>query len=175
MHGILPAALTLCCLACFDLVTTSFMSVQAQNNIILFGSGKDSTLPYKTRTKRPGARLNTYSFFAPLPSNKAVAELQVIYPQGFRGIFDDSVEIINRRTQKKYDIQETIVDREVGSTRFVFKEAIAGAPNNELEVIIKGVSNPSDTGMYRVEAQALGTEANPLFKYLGQWLVDIYN
>ncbi|NJM27698.1 MAG: hypothetical protein HC856_04685 [Pseudanabaena sp. RU_4_16] len=61
--------------------------MQAQNNIVIFGSGKDSTLPYKTRTKRPGARLNTYSFFAPLPSNKAVAELQVIYPQGFRGDF----------------------------------------------------------------------------------------
>jgi hypothetical protein len=29
--------------------------------------------------------------------------------------------------------------------------------------------------MYRVQVQALGTEANPLFKYLGQWLVDIYN
>ncbi|NJL43199.1 MAG: DUF2808 domain-containing protein [Pseudanabaena sp. SU_2_4] len=125
MRGILPAALTLCCVACFDLAT---ISVQAQNNIVIFGSGKDSTLPYKTRTKRPGARLNTYSFFAPLPSNKAVAELQVIYPQGFRGIFDDSVEIVNRRTQKKYDIQETIVDKEVGSTRFVFKEAIALHP-----------------------------------------------
>jgi hypothetical protein len=96
MRGILPTALTICCLACFDL---SITSVQAQNNIVIFGSGKDSTLPYKTRTKRPGARLNTFSFFAPLPNNKAVAELQVIYPEGFRGIFDDSVEIVNRRTQ----------------------------------------------------------------------------
>jgi hypothetical protein len=172
MRGILPATLTICCLAYFGIAP---LSVPAQNNVVIFGAGKDSTLPYTTRTKRPGARLNTYSFFAKLPTNKAVAELQVIYPQGFRGIFDESVEIVNRRTQKKYDIQEVIVDKEAGSTRFVFKEAIAAAPNNELEVLVRSVSNPSDSGMYRIQAQALGTEANPLFQYLGQWLVDIYH
>jgi hypothetical protein len=172
IRGILPAALTICCLSYLGIAP---LSVKAQNNIVIFGAGRDSTLPYTTRTKRPGARLNTYSFFAKLPSNKAVAEFQVIYPQGFRGIFDESVEIVNRQTKKKYDIQETIVDKEVGSTRYVFKEAIAAAPNNELELVVKGVSNPSDSGMYRIQAQALGTEANPLFKFLGQWLVDIYN
>jgi hypothetical protein len=169
---ILPAALTICCLSALLIAPSS---INAQNNVVIFGPNRDSTLPYTTRTKRPGARLNTYSFFAKLPNNKAVAELQVIYPQGFRGIFDESIEIVNRQTKKKYAIQETIVDKEVGSIRYVFKEAIAAAPNNELELIVTGVSNPSDSGMYRIQAQALGTEANPLFKFLGQWLVDIYN
>jgi hypothetical protein len=148
--------------------------VKAQNNIVLFGAGKDATLGYKVRNKRPGARSNTFSFFAKLP-NKAIAEIQIVYPEGFRGIFNASnVVMLNRRSQKKYEVREVIIDREVGSARFIFQEPITPLPGQELEILTEDVTNPNNTGMYRIQAQALGTEASPLFQYLGQWLVSIY-
>lgn len=168
---VLAATLTVLSMATALIVPST---VKAQNNIVLFGSGQDNTLGYKVRNKRPGARQNAYSFFAKLP-NKAVAELQIIYPQNFRGVFmADNVMIMNRRSQKKYEIRETIVDRDTNSIRFVFQEPIAALPNQEIEILVQNVVNPDNSGMYRVEAQALGTEANPLFQYLGQWLVSLY-
>jgi len=164
-------AATLICLPSIDL---PIFPAKAQNNIVLFGSGQNSTLGYKVRNKRPGARSNTFSFFAKLPT-KSIAELQIIYPEEWRGIFSaDNVTILNRRSQKKFEVREAIVDREVGSARFVFQEPIAATSGQELEILVDGVSNPNNSGMYRIQAQALGTEANPLFQYLGQWLVSLY-
>lgn len=154
---------------------TVLTPVQAQNNIILFGSGKDSTLSYKVRNQSPGANLNTFNFFAELPKSKAVAELRVTYPPEFRGAFlADKVKIVDRQTKREYKLNEVIVDRQIGSTRFVFAEPIPAKPSQSIELIVSGITNPRSAQMYRIEAQALGTEANPLFQYLGHWLVSIY-
>jgi len=147
----------------------------AQNNIVLFGPNQGSTLSYVLRTNRSGARANSFSFTAKLPTSKAVAELQILYPEGFASIFDpENIKIINRRLDKVEEIERVIIDPEVRSIRFVFKQPIAGFVGQEIEINASGVTNPSKSGMYKIEAQALGTEANPLFQYLGQWLVTIY-
>ncbi len=151
-------------------------AARSQNNIILFGSGKDTTLPYRTRTQSPGAQLNSFYFYLPLPSNKAVAEIQIRYPQEFRSAFGsgEKVSIRDRGSKASYKIREIIADRELGSVRFVLAEPIPAKPNQQLELYVASVSNPTESGMYRIEAQALGTEANPLFQFLGQWQVSIY-
>ncbi|MFN3360840.1 MAG: DUF2808 domain-containing protein [Pseudanabaenaceae cyanobacterium] len=142
-----------------------------QNNITLFGEGPPP-LAYTTRTKRAGARLNYYNFFLRLP-NRQVAELQLVYPEGLGGLFqDDSIEVFDRLTDKKIPVQEVRIDREGRGVRLIFAEPIPGT-RKELEIRITGVNNPPQRGMYQVVVQALGTEANPLFQTLGRWLVDI--
>jgi hypothetical protein len=171
---ILISALTLTAIA----APTPFLiasSVQAQNNLVLFGANKDSTLGYVIRTNRPNAKLNAISFFAPLPKNKAMSELQVIYPEGFGSAIDpDNVEIVYRQTRQKVVVREVLVDRETRSVRFIFQEPIPSKTNQDLEIMVTGVTNPSNSGLFKFEVQALGTEANPLFQFLGQWLVSIY-
>ncbi|CAN1213142.1 DUF2808 domain-containing protein [Tumidithrix helvetica PCC 7403] len=172
---LLVSTLTCATISAFPISFLIPSSAQAQNNLVLFGAGKDATLGYVIRTTRPNGRLNSIRFFAPLPKNKAVSELQVLYPQGFGSAIDpDNVEIVIRQTQQKINVREVVVDREVRSVRFIFQEPIASKPNQDLEIIANGVTNPSNSGMYRFDVQALGTEANPLFVYLGQWLVTIY-
>lgn len=159
-----------------SLSVLTFVNIaQSQNNIVIFGPNQDSTLAYVIRTTRPGARSNSFSFSVNLPTNKAVAELLIYYPEGFGQVFNpENVTIINRRTDKTEEISEAIIDRELRTVRYVFKQPIPGYPGQTLELRASGVTNPSKTGMYRIEARALGTEANPLFQYLGQWLVTIY-
>ncbi len=143
----------------------------AQNNILLFGDGSPP-LSYTTRTKKAGARLNYYNFFVRLP-NKAVTELQIAYPEGIGGIFqEDSIVITDRLTGKNIPIKTVSIDRESRGVRIAFQEEIPGT-RKELQIRVTGVNNPPNTGVYQVVVQALGTEANPLFQTLGRWLVDI--
>ncbi|MGQ9865342.1 MAG: DUF2808 domain-containing protein [Pseudanabaenaceae cyanobacterium] len=149
--------------------------LQAQNNVVLFGPNRDNTLPYLLPNRRPGVRGSRYRFFVPLPRDRAVAELQILYPAPFLGVFNpDRLTVLDRRTQKPYPIERAIADPSIGSLRLVFAEPIPAAANRDLELAIVDVSNPRQTGMYPIEVRALGTEANPLFQYLGQWLVSIY-
>jgi hypothetical protein len=149
------------------------MPAQAQNNLVLFGN-RDNVLGYRTRTSRPRAALNFYTFYVPLPRNKAVAELQIIYPNGMASIFNpDRLEIRDRRSGKVYSTMERIVDEQVGSVRLVLSEPIPSQAGQELEITAEGVTNPP-SGMYRVRVSVMGTEANPLFFSVGQWLVSIY-
>lgn len=146
----------------------------AQNNVILFGRDRDNVLAYRVRNQRPQAALNSFSFYVPLPSNRAIAELQIIYPQPMAGIFHpDRLEVRNRRTGQLYATTEVVRDEEVGSVRFVFKETISAQAGQELEIASEGGTNPT-SGMYRVRVNVLGTEKAPLFISLGQWLVSIY-
>ncbi|NJK59714.1 MAG: DUF2808 domain-containing protein [Oscillatoriales cyanobacterium SM2_1_8] len=147
----------------------------AQNNVVIFGPNRDATLSYILPNRRPGVRGSRYRFFAPLPSDRAVAELQILYPAPFVGVFNpERITVLDRRTQKPYTVERAIADPSIGSLRLVFAEPIPAAPNRDLELAIADVSNPRQTGMYPIEVRALGTEANPLFQYLGQWLVSIY-
>jgi hypothetical protein len=145
-----------------------------QNNIVIFGSDRDATLPYRVRNSRVGSRLNTFNFFAPLPENRAIAEIQILYPEGFAGVFaTDSLRLVNRETQRPLPIREITHDRETRDIRVIFTEPLPARSTRQIEVIASGVSNPGRTGMYSVQVHALGTEANPLFQYLGRWLVTI--
>ncbi len=149
-------------------------SVQAQNNFVLFGGGKDSTLGYTIRSNRTSARLNAINFFAKLPKSKAIAEIQIFYPEGFASVFNpENVKIVDRNSRNIIEVKEAISDREIRSVRFVFKEPISASKSREIEIVSLGGSNPPNSGMYRIELQAIGTEANPLFQYIGQWLVNI--
>lgn len=142
-----------------------------QNNIILFGEGSPP-LAYTTGTKRAGARLNNYNLFVKLP-NRGVAELQIAYPEGIGGIFqEDSIEVIDRGSGKPIPLKEIKIDREGRGVRLLFAETI---PGNKQTLIIRlsGVNNPRNSGVYELVVQALGTEANPLFQTIGRWLVDI--
>ncbi|HAN46194.1 MAG TPA: hypothetical protein DCQ32_06535, partial [Cyanobacteria bacterium UBA8156] len=62
--------------------------LQAQNNVVLFGPNRDNTLSYVLPNRRPGVRGGRYRFFPSLPSDRAVAELQILYPAPFRGVFN---------------------------------------------------------------------------------------
>ncbi|MBD2178794.1 DUF2808 domain-containing protein [Pseudanabaena sp. FACHB-1998] len=155
-------------------ITFAPQSVKSQNNFVLLGSGKEAALGYTIRTNRANARLNTINFFVKLPKSKAIAEIQIQYPQGFGNVFSpDNIRVIDRNNRKEVEIKEASIDREVGTVRFLFKEPIPSSNNREIEIISSGVSNPSQSGMYRIDLQALGTEANPLFQFIGQWLVNI--
>jgi hypothetical protein len=155
------------------LLCGSGMPLFAQNNVVIFGP-RENTLAYRIRTSRPRAAQNFINFYAPLPKNRAVAELQIIYPQGMASIFHpDRLSVRNRRTQVEYPIREMLVDDQVGSVRIIFNPPISAEAGQELEIISEGGTNPPP-GMYQVRVNFLGTEASPLFLVLGQWLVSIY-
>jgi hypothetical protein len=148
-------------------------SVQAQNNVILFGRDRENILPYRVRNSRPQAAQNFFNFYVPLP-NRAIAELRIVYPQPMASIFHpDRLEVRNRRTGQVYATSEVIRDEEVGSVRFVFQQTISAQLGQELEIISSGGTNPP-AGMYRVRVHGLGTESAPVFISLGQWMVSIY-
>jgi hypothetical protein len=164
-------SLSVCGLATLSLKVPT---VLAQNNMVLFGN-KENNLPYVIRNKKPGASRNHIKFYAPLPEGRAVAEVQIVYPQEFRSAFvPRKLTVRDRRSKEEYEVNDISVDSELNSVRIEFKEPIAASPNQELEIAAKSVTNPRHAGMYRIEMQALGTEANPLFQYMGQWLVSIY-
>ncbi len=42
-----------------------------------------------------------------------------------------------------------------------------------MELVLSDVRNPRNMGYYRVQARVLGTEPNPIFRYIGLWILDI--
>ncbi len=145
-------------------------SAQAEG-FVLFGPGRDSTLGYSIRNGRPSARGEYLRLFIPA-QDVAATELQLNYPEAYNQYLrPDLVRILNQRTRQEIRVQQATNDPSTGSIRFAFAEPVpSGVP---LELRITGLTNPSSPGMYRLQARLLGTEANPLFRYVGQWLVTI--
>ncbi|MBD2104655.1 DUF2808 domain-containing protein [Leptolyngbya sp. FACHB-261] len=138
---------------------------------VLFGPSRDTTLDYDLINERPNARSVTLRLFMPA-QDVASTELQVNYPDAYIGLLrPELVRVYNRRSRQEIPLQEATNDAESGSLRFTFKDPVAAGVPLELRVV--GLTNPSRPSIYRLQARLLGTEANPLFRYVGQWLVTI--
>lgn len=149
------------------------LPLSAQNNMVIFGE-RDKVLSYRSRTTRPHSTQAFYAFHVPLPRNRAVAEVQIVFPVEMLSIFQpDNLEVQDRRTGRVIEVSEKVLNEETGSVRLVMKQPIAAQAGQELEIISSGGTNPSG-GMYRVSVSVLGTDANPLFLAVGKWLVTIY-
>ncbi len=137
---------------------------------VLFGPDRDRTLEYNLFNPRPTGRGNLRLF---VPSqNIAISELQINYPDNYgRLIKTDHIQVFNQATGQPIATQEIVSDPDIGSLRFSFTEPIPAG--TRLEIRFNQIINPAISSIYRFQARILGTEANPIFRYIGQWFVTI--
>ena len=114
-------------------------------------------------------RLERYRLSLPA-QDVAVAEVQVNFEQKF----DGNVNPDNIRLEvegEPVDIDEVFWSEEFNSLEVVLVEPIAAGQT--MKLILSGARNPRDPGFYRIQGRVLGTEANPIFRYVGEWIVSI--
>ncbi len=154
-------------LACLVLVSSMSPTV-AQNGWIITGSEDVDVLKHRLDFGGKAERLERYRLTVP-PQDVAVAEIQInMGPQ-----FDSTVDPNHVRLEvegQKVELSEVYWNPEFRSLEVIAKEPIASG--QEMMVVASRVRNPI-SGIYRFEGRVLGTEANPLFRLVGNWLIDI--
>jgi hypothetical protein len=164
----LVGTIALCVLA----FTAPMAPSMAQSGFILTGpKDRDTVLSYRLRNDRARATLNSMEMY--LPAQKlAVRQMQMILPDGYSGSIDTNrVELFNKDTGVGFPLEEVAYEKEDLTLTLSIKDPIpAGTP---LSIRLSNTANPDSNGIYRIRARALGTERNPLFRYIGDWYVSI--
>lgn len=151
-------------------VTATSMSlkpVRAQSGLVLSGAAdRDRVLRYSLDD---GTTRSRDRYKLSLPAQEvAVAEIQVSFEQKFDGSIDPD------RVRVEVEREEVEVDEIFWSPEFSSLEVVMADPipaGQRMQVIIPGARNPRDPGFYRIQGRVLGTEANPIFRYVGEWIV----
>ena len=143
--------------------------VRAQSGFVLSGAAdRDRVLRYSLDD---GTARSRDRYKLTLPAQEvAVAEIQVSFEQKFDGNIDPD------RVRVEVEREEVEVDEIFWSPEFNSLEVVMADPipaGQRMQVIMPGARNPSDTGFYRIQGRVLGTEANPIFRYVGEWIVSI--
>ena len=142
-------------------------SANAQSGIVLSGAAdRERVLRYSLDS---GTTRSRDRYKLSLPAQEvAVAEVQVSFEQKYNGnINPDRVRLEVEGDEVELD--EIFWSEEFNSLELVISEPVAAGQN--MKVIMPGARNPSDPGFYRIQGRVLGTEANPIFRYVGEWIV----
>jgi Protein of unknown function (DUF2808) len=161
-------AIALCVLA----FSAPVAPLMAQSGFILTGpKDRDTVLNYRLRNDRARVRLNSMDMYVPA-QKLAVRQLQIILPDGYSGSIDQSrIELSNKDTGAVFPVEEVAYEKEDLTLTLSVKDPIpAGTP---LALHFSNTANPDSGGIYRIRARALGTERNPIFRYIGDWYVSI--
>jgi Protein of unknown function (DUF2808) len=168
MRTRLFGAIALCVLA-FSAPITPLM---AQSGFILTGpKDRDTVLNYRLRNDRARASLNSMEMY--LPAQKlAVRQVQIIFPDGYSGRIDPSrIDLLHKETGAAIPLEEAAYEKEDLTLTLSLKDPLpAGTP---LSIRFSNTANPDNGGIYRLRARALGTERNPIFRFIGDWYVSI--
>ncbi|WP_071590736.1 DUF2808 domain-containing protein [Synechococcus sp. PCC 7336] len=114
-------------------------------------------------------RLDRYRLNIPA-QDVAVAEVQA----NFDARFDGTVNPEQVRLEvegEPVDIDEVFWSEEFKSLEVVLEEPVAAG--QRMKLVLSRTRNPDRPGFYRIQARVLGTEANPLFRYVGVWVLSI--
>ena len=168
MRTRLFGAIALCVLA----FSAPVAPLMAQSGFMLTGpKDRDKVLNYRLRNDRARAQSNSMDMY--LPAQKlAVREVQIILPDGYSGRIDPSrVELSNKDTGAVFPLEDAAYEKEDLTLTLSVKDPIpAGTP---ISIRLSNTANPDSGGIYRIRARALGTERNPIFRYIGDWYVSI--
>ena len=142
-------------------------SANAQSGIVLSGAAdRERVLRYSLDD---GTTRSRDRYKLSLPAQEvAVAEIQVSFEQRYNGnINPDRVRV--EVEGEEVELDEIFWSKEFNSLELVISEPIAAGQS--MKVIMPGARNPTDPGFYRIQGRVLGTEANPIFRYVGEWIV----
>jgi hypothetical protein len=145
----------------------------AQSGLCLLGCAKDADyiLDFRLQEKLHGFSTDRYYLYV-RPQKVAVKQIQVQPDETFDGSFNiNSVEVNGRTSQKAFKIASTTWDKEDHNLTITLDKPIPA--DDEIEIVINQVNNPSAEGIYKLGARILGTEPNPIFRYVGTWSISI--
>jgi len=144
-------------------------SAEAQSGLVITGSEGVPVLSYRLDFGGVRSRLDRYRLTIP-PQNVAVAEVQINGDRNFDGRIDpESVRL--EVEGRPVELDQVYWNEEFRSLEVVARQPIAAG--QEIRLVLSNVRNPSSAGIYRVEARVRGTEPNPLFRNVGNWLITI--
>ncbi|MGQ9838254.1 MAG: DUF2808 domain-containing protein [Cyanobacteriota bacterium] len=144
-------------------------SVKAQSGLVITGSEGVPVLSYRLDFQGFRGRLDRYRLTIP-PQDLAVSEVQINGDRNFDGRIDPKNVRLEVEGQP-VELDEVYWDEEFRSLEVVARQPIAAG--QEMRLILSNVRNPQAAGIYRLEARVRGTEPNPLFRNVGNWLITI--
>lgn len=142
--------------------------VMAQSGLILTGSDEVPVLQYKLDFDGVERRLDRWRLNIPA-QDVAVAEVQM----SCESRFDGKVDLDDIRLEVEGEpvpLYDTFWNEEFKSLEVQIEDPVAAG--QEMRLILSNVRNPT-AGFYRCDGRLLGTEANPLYRYIGNWIVTI--
>jgi hypothetical protein len=169
MRTRLFGAITLCVLA----ISAPVVPLMAQSGFVLTGGPKDrdQVLNYSLHNNRAKVDLNSMELY--LPAQKlAVRQVQIVLPEGYSGRLDKGrIELLNKETRVVFPLEEIAYEKEDLTLTLSLKDPIpAGTP---LSIRFYNTANPYSPGIYSIRARVLGTERDPIFRFVGVWLLSI--
>ena len=129
----------------------------------------DRPLPYTLDFGGYVRRLERYKLRIPA-QDVAVAEVQINFADNFNGSVNPE-QIRLEVEGEPVEIDEIFWSEEFLSLEVVVAEPIAAG--QQMRLVLSQTRNPRDPGFYRIQGRVLGTEANPIFRYVGHWIVQI--
>lgn len=155
-------------LGSFGLASLISAPVQAQSGFVLFGSDEIPVLNYKLDFGGQRRKLERYRLDIPA-QDVAVAEIQIEGDDHFNGDFNP--EQVRLEVEKEpVPLRDVYWNPEFKSLEVIIEEPVAAG--QEMRLVLSNVRNP-DAGTYRFRGRLLGTEANPLFRLVGHWVITI--
>jgi len=147
--------------------------VMAQSGgFVLFGpKSADQVLTYRSLKNRAGAQQGGLDLY--LKSQKvATRQIQIQFPEPFKESFDpNAVELVDQESGTAFAVESTQVDPDARLLTIIAKDAVpASVP---LTIRLRNVTNPRSPGIHRLRAKLLGTEPNPIYRYVGDWYISI--
>lgn len=145
---------------------------QSGGGLVLTGSEGVPVLNYRLDFGAREGRLDRYRLDIP-PQNVAVAEVQISMPPNGTAIFDGTVvpeEVRLEVEGSPVELQDVFWNPEFRSLEVVAAQPVAAGQT--MTVVMSNVRNPT-AGIYRFEGRLLGTEANPIFRFIGNWLITV--
>lgn len=138
-----------------------------QAGLVLTGSEGLPVLDYRLDFAGRERKLDRYRLEIP-PQDLAVAEIQISAPL-FKGKVDPA-QIRLEVEGQPVPLETTFWSQEFSSLEVILKDPVPAG--QEMRLILSNVRNP-EAGIYRFECRLLGTEANPIFRLVGQWLITV--
>ncbi len=148
-------------------------TAQAQSGFCLIGCAKDADLilNYRIEDKQHNFTSDRY-FLWIKPQKVATKEIQVVTDPGFDGLFSlKAIEVNSRTANKSYKVEDVVWDSELYTMTIVLDKPLPA--QEEIEVVASQVTNPRSEGIYKLNARVLGTEPNPIYRYVGTWSISI--
>ncbi len=146
--------------------------IAAQSGFVLFGAkNSDLVLNYSLSKTNSGSQQVTYLLY--LKSQKvATRQIQVILPDTYLKTFDTQrIELSDNETGTNFPVDDIQLDPEAMTLTITVKDPIPAGVTVTMRC--RNATNPRSAGLYRLRARLLGTEPNPIYRYIGDWYVSI--